>query len=76
MPLPVCVFSSAGLKRLRQRIDELKDEKEELRKNQKQLRKEHVLVMPHACLPLHFRRLYTSAARIPIQLRHSYTPYL
>jgi hypothetical protein len=50
------VFSSAGLKRLRQRIDELKDEKEELRKNQKQLRKEHVLVMPHACLPLHFRR--------------------
>jgi hypothetical protein len=56
MPPLVCVFSSAGLKRLRQRIDELKDEKEQLRKNQKQLRKEHVLVVSHACLLLHFRR--------------------
>jgi hypothetical protein len=32
------VFTTSGLKRLRTRIDELKDEKEELRKNQKQLR--------------------------------------
>ena len=69
----MCVFSSAGLKRLRQRIDELKDEKEELRKNQKQLRKEHVLVTMPACL---YISAATSAARIPIQLRHSYTPYL
>ncbi|KAJ1483700.1 hypothetical protein T484DRAFT_1949413 [Baffinella frigidus] len=36
------VFTTLGLKRLRERIDELKDEKEDLRKNQKQLRREHV----------------------------------
>ena len=36
------VFTNHGLKRLRERIDELEDEKEELRKNQKQLRREHV----------------------------------
>eukprot|EP00961_Rhodomonas_salina_P091820 1235441-Rhodomonas_salina.2 len=36
------VFTNQGLRRLRERIDELKDEKEELKRNHKQLKREHV----------------------------------
>mmetsp|Transcript_35408 Transcript_35408/g.86233 ORF Transcript_35408/g.86233 Transcript_35408/m.86233 type:complete len:323 (-) Transcript_35408:76-1044(-) len=39
------VFTNLGLRRLRERIDELKDEKEDLRKNQKLLRKQHLQLL-------------------------------
>lgn len=39
------VFTNQGLRRLRERIDELKDEKEELKRNHKQLKREHVQLL-------------------------------